>query len=56
MLGFFGIGRPRPTAAARASFELRDTGERIEVSNVDALLGKLRLTGDARFSKAGRSP
>jgi uncharacterized protein involved in outer membrane biogenesis len=56
MLGFFGIERPRPTAAARATLELRDTGERIEVSNVDALLGKLRVTGDARFANAGPGP
>ena len=56
MLGFFGIERPRPTAPARARLELRDTGDRIEVLNVDALLGKLRVTGDARFSKGGTKP
>ena len=56
MLGFFGIDRPRATAAARASFELKGDGERIEVLNVDALLGKLRVTGDARVSTSGARP
>ena len=56
MLGFFGIERPRATAPAHTSFELRDTGERIEVLNVEAALGKLRVTGDARISTSESAP
>ena len=56
MLAFFGIERPRATAPARASLELLGDEERIEVLNVDALLGKLRVTGDARVSTSGPKP
>ena len=56
MLAFLDIERPRATAPARASLELRDDGERIEVLNVVAELGKLKVTGDARFSTSGPKP
>jgi AsmA family protein len=56
MLGFFGIERPRATAPARARLELRSAGERIELLNVDAAIGKLRVTGDARISTSGPRP
>lgn len=57
MLGFFGIEeRPRATAPARASLELRSAGERIELLNVDAALGKHRVTGGARISTSGPTP
>ena len=54
MLAFFDIARPRATAPARATLEVRSAGERIEVLNVDALLGKLRVTGDARITPGTR--
>jgi AsmA family protein len=53
MLGFFGIERPRATARARASLEVVSAGESIELRNVDAAIGKLRVTGDARISTGG---
>jgi len=56
LLGFFGLERPRATAPARATFELKDSGERIEILDVDATLGAHKLTGDARISTAGAKP
>jgi AsmA family protein len=56
MLGFFDIERARATAPARASFEVRNNGERIEVNDVDAVLGKLKVTGDARIATGGAKP
>ena len=56
MLGFFGIVQPRATASARASVELRGAAEGFELHDVDAALGKLRVTGDARISTSGPRP
>ena len=55
-LGFFGIVRLRPTAPARAHLEVRSTAGRIELVNVDAALGKHKVTGEARVSTSGRRP
>jgi len=56
MLGFFGIEQPRSTAPARASLEWQSVGDRFELRNVDAVLGALRVTGDARVSTSGPKP
>ena len=56
MLGFFGIERPRATAPARASLEFRNADGRIELLNVDAVLGKLKATGEARIWTWGPRP
>ncbi len=56
LLGFFGIERPRATAPARASLELRSAGERIELLNIDAALGKHRVTGGVRIAISGPTP
>lgn len=56
MLSFFGIVRQRPTASARASFELRGTEGHIELRNVDAALGKHRLIGRTLISTSGPRP
>lgn len=55
MLAFFEVERARKTAPARARLEVRNTGERIEVLNVDAMLGKLKVTGDARITTAAKT-
>jgi len=56
MLGFFGIERPRATASARAHLELSRTGALTEITDVDATLGKHRVTGSARISGSGPQP
>ena len=55
-IGFFGIERPRATAPARATLALRNTGERIELSDVEATVGGLTVTGEARIATSGQKP
>jgi len=55
-IGFFGLERPRATAPARATLQLRDAGERIEVTDVEATLGGLTVTGDVRITTSGAKP
>jgi uncharacterized protein involved in outer membrane biogenesis len=55
MLSFFGIAQ-RPTAPVQARVESRDSRGAIEITRLDASLGKFRVTGDARLSLAGPKP
>jgi hypothetical protein len=56
MLGFFGVERPRATAPARATLEVRHRDDRIEVAGVDATLGKHKASGEVRISTAADKP
>jgi uncharacterized protein involved in outer membrane biogenesis len=43
----------RPRAAAQAHFQIRDAEGTIDVPKLDITLGKLRVTGDAKFALSG---
>ena len=56
LFGFLGMPRPRPTAPAHATWKVRDAGERIDVLDVDAVLGQHKATADARIATTGPQP
>ena len=56
LLEFFGLERPRATAPGHATLQLRNTGERIEIVDLEATLGELTVTGDARITTSGAKP
>jgi AsmA family/AsmA-like C-terminal region len=54
--GFFTLPRPRPTSPAHATLKVRSVEDRIEILDVDAVLGRHKLTGDAHVAMSGPRP